>query len=34
MFFSSKNFGPDTSDDEDSDVEFLELVGEDGKRLT
>ena len=30
MFFSSKNFG----DDEDSDVEFLELVGEDGKRLT
>ena len=32
MFFSSKNFGPDTSDDEDS--EFLELVGEDGKRLT
>ena len=34
VIFSSKNFGPDTSDDEDSDIEFHEIAGEDGDRLT
>ena len=34
VIFSSKNFGPDDSDDEGSDIEFHELVGEDGEGMT
>ena len=34
VIFSSKNLGPDTSNDEDSDIEFHEIAGEEGDRQT
>ena len=34
VIFSSKNFGPDSSDDEDDDIEFQELVGEETEGMT
>ena len=34
VIFSSKNFGPDVSDDEGDDIEFHELVGEEGEGMS